>query len=141
MDEDLQLEREKSVNYWGAARVQLRWLAFHNTELDTKHLQILKSSFQKDCRRLDRRNHIPAIIDQQSLEHALRLSEISEGHLPKDSQHQIPELGFWAGYQLDCLHGRHRAEAAKLALAPSDKWWTVDLYSAGTKTLSLISTF
>ena len=134
MEKELQLEREKSASYWGTARVRLHWLTFQDTDLDTKQVQILKLSFQKDCRRLDIHNHIPAIIDQQSLQSAFRLSGIAEDYLPKDPQHQIPELGFWEGYQLRCLHGRHRVEAAKLALAPWDKWWTVDLYSAGTDT-------
>jgi len=48
-----------------------------------------------------------------------------------NAQHESPELGFWPGYQLECLHGRHRIQAAKQALLPPDKWWTVDLYLAG----------
>ena len=141
MDEGLQIECEKAHNYWGTARVRLQWLAFYGTEQDTKHIQVLKSSFQKDCRRLDLHNHIPAIIDQQDLQTALRISGIPEGHLPKGSQHQLPELGFWAGYRLECLHGRCRIEAAKLALAPSDKWWSVDLYSASMSSSFFVTTF
>lgn len=44
-----------------------------------------------------------------------------------------PELVFPAGYQVECLHGRHRIQAAKeLGL----DWWTVDLYLAGRLVLS-----
>ena len=77
------------------------------------------------------RNHIPAVINKQHLGSVLQISRILEGELPKNSQHKYLNLGFWAGYQLECLHRRHRIEAAKQALLPSDKWWTVDLYLAG----------
>ena len=48
-----------------------------------------------------------------------------------NAQHEFLELGFWPGYQLECLHGRYRIQAAKQALLPPDKWWTVDLYLSG----------
>ncbi|GFF59604.1 conserved hypothetical protein [Aspergillus lentulus] len=33
------------------------------------------------------------------------------------------------GYQLQCLYGKHRIEAAKDVLYPGDRWWTVYLYN------------
>jgi hypothetical protein len=36
-----------------------------------------------------------------------------------------------AGYQLECLHGRHRIQAGREFLSPRNKWWAVDLYLAG----------
>ena len=131
MEKDLQVETEKVTKYLGTARVQLQWLSFQHSKLKAKHVQVLKLSFEEDCRRLDARNHVPAIIDQQNLDSALQLSGVSRGQLFQCSQHQPLELSFWPGYQLECLHGRHRVQAAKLALAPSNKWWTVDLYLAG----------
>ena len=125
------LEKEKSIKYRGTARIQLEWLHFGEKQLDIKHVQDLQSRFQKDCRRLDARNHVPALIDEQHLVSALRVSGISEGVLLMNPQHDFPELGFWPGYRLECLHGRHRIQAAKHALLPPDKWWTVDLYLAG----------
>ena len=89
--------------------------------MNAKRIQILKLVLEKDCRRLDVRNRIPAVIDQQNLDIVLRLSGILQDQLYRDSQTQIPELGFWAGYQLEYLYGRYRAQAAKLALAPSNK--------------------
>lgn len=50
---------------------------------------------------------------------------------PTDQQGGLPGLGFWAGYELECLYGRHRAQAAKQALIPQDIWWTIDLYRSG----------
>jgi len=133
LGEESKLENEKVIKYMGTARIKLEWLHFQEGELDFKHIQELKSCFHKDCRRLDVRNHVLVIIDQQHLDAALRLSGISEAGLPKSSRYEFPELGFWNGYRLICLHGRQRIEAAKLALSPpSNKWWPVDLYLAGT---------
>jgi len=122
MENDSRLENEKAFKYLGTARVQLKWLSFQNNELDAKHVQVLKSSFQRDCRRLDVRNHIPAVIDQQNFGSALQLSGIPESQFLQSSHHQLLKLDFWEGYQLECLHGRHKIQAAKLALAPSNKW-------------------
>lgn len=131
LDKELTLEKEKSIKYKGTARIKLEWLHFEEKLLDIKHVQDLQSRFQKDCRRLDTRNHVPAIIDEQDLACALRVSGILSEMLPINAQHEFPELSFWPGYQLECLHGRHRIQAAKQALLPSDKWWTVDIYLAG----------
>lgn len=131
LETELTLEKEKSIKYKGTARVKLEWLHFKEKQLDIKIVQDLESRFLKDCRRLNTQNHVPAIINEQQLDCALRISGIAAGVLPINAQHEFPELGFWPGYQLECLHGRHRIQAAKQALLPSDKWWTVDLYLAG----------
>ncbi|KAL5331286.1 hypothetical protein ACEPPN_000816 [Leptodophora sp. 'Broadleaf-Isolate-01'] len=39
-----------------------------------------------------------------------------------------PMLKFPTSCQLECLHGRHRIEAAREFLLPTDRWWVVDLY-------------
>ena len=124
------LEKEKSIKYKRTARIKLGWLHFKKKQLDIKHVQDLQSRFRKDCRRLDTRNHVSVIIDEQDLDCALRVFGISTGVLPINAQHEFPELSFWLGYQLECLHERHRIQAAKQTLLPSDKWWAVDLYLA-----------
>lgn len=131
LEEESNLAKEKATKFNGTARIRLEWLYFRGNQLDDRHVQDLQSRFQKECRRLDARNHIPAIIDQKHLDSALRVSGIPEGVLPINSQNRFPELGFWTGYELECLHGRHRIQAAKQALLPPDMWWTVDLYRAG----------
>ena len=124
------LEAEKQVKYRGTARVRLERLLFKESrELDRKNVERLKANFRKDCRRLDTRNHIPALIDQQLLDAAIRASEISAEMLM--SNPRFPELNFPAGYYLECLHGRHRIQAGKETLPGRDQWWTVDLYLTG----------
>jgi Protein of unknown function (DUF3723) len=133
-EEELRLEGEKRVKYKGTARIGLEWLHFQRnepSEPDDKNIERLKSIFKNDCRRLELRNHIPAIIDQQDLDVALLDSRILSAELLSTPQDGYPELVFPAGYRLECLHGRQRIQAAKRALLLGDKWWTVDLYLAG----------
>lgn len=123
-------EVEKQVKYRSTARVQLERLQFKESrELDKKNLERLKANFRKDCRRLDRRNHIPALIDQQLLDAAIRASGISAEMLM--SNQGFPEMNLPAGYNLECLHGRHRIQAGKETLSGRDQWWTVNFYLAG----------
>ena len=130
--QELSLESERASRYLGTARIELKWLHIDVTEVSRKHVQTLKLRFAKDCCRLDPRNHIPAIIDRVDYDSALRISNLSDDLLRKNSNGNYPDLTFWPAFKLECLHGRHRIEAAKLALLPSDRWWTVDLYHAGT---------
>ncbi len=136
-EEESKIEIEKRIKYKGTARIRLKWLHFQwnrPRELDGKNVERLKAVFQKDCRRLDEHNHIPAVIDQQSLDAAEELSGVPARQLGKYPQGGYPELVFPAGYQVECLHGRHRIQAAKeLGL----EWWTVDLYLAGGLILSV----
>jgi len=129
-EEDIRLDAEKRVKYKGTARIKLKWLHFQwdePRELDTKNVERLKSTFSKDCRRLDIHNHVPAVINQKDLDTALNESGISAENLLGNS---YPELVFPADYRLECLHGRHRIQAGKEVLRREDKWWTVDLYLA-----------
>ena len=130
-EDESKIEAEKRIKYKGTARIRLKWLHFQwnrPRELDDKNVERLKADFRKDCRRLDEHNHIPAVIDQQSLDAAEELSGTPAWRMGKYPQGGYPELVFPAGYRVECLHGRHRIQAAKeLRL----EWWTVDLYLAG----------
>ncbi|KAL5345257.1 hypothetical protein ACLOAV_009627 [Pseudogymnoascus australis] len=53
---------------------------------------------------------------------------------PPNESSQYPELVFPRGFQLECLHGRHRIQAGREFLSPRDKWWTVDLYLSDLNT-------
>ena len=133
-EEELRLEAEKSAQYRGTARIRLQWLHFRWNEPgepDRENVERLKKAFMKDCRRLDARNHIPAIISQGDLDDAIRASGLSSGALLSNRNNGYPELVFPPGYRLEFLHGRHRILAAKEALHLFDKWWTVDLYLSG----------
>ena len=121
------LESERASRFLGIARIELKWLHFALTEVDSKQVQRLRIRFSKDCCRLDPGNHIPAIIDQGDLKSALLVSNLPD-RLPKTLRADYPQLTFWPDYRLECLHGRHRLEAAKLALSSQDRWWIVDLY-------------
>lgn len=133
-NEEFRLETQKKVKYKGTARIKLEWLHFHEIELrdlDIKNVERLKSVFRKECRRLDINHHIPALIDQQQLDASILASGVLPATLLSYPPNSYPELVFPAGYQLNCLHGRHRIQAGKEVLPRGDKWWTVDLYLAG----------
>ena len=92
------------------------------------NIERLKAIFRKECLRLDASNHVPAVIEEQAFLAAIRFAGISAGQQTEYSSGGYPELVFPAGYQLECLHGQDRIQAAKeLRL----EWWAVDLYLAG----------
>ena len=61
----------------------------------------------------------------------MRASEVSAEHLLSNPDNDPPALRLPARHQLTCLHGRHRIQAARETLPPTEAWWTVDLYLAG----------
>jgi hypothetical protein len=81
-----------------------------------------------------------AIIDQEYLDAAMHQSGIAADDMltndEADKPPEYPELLFPQGFQLECLHGRHRIQAAREFLSPKDKWWTVDLYLSGKPKVS-----
>ncbi len=86
------------------------------------NVERLKSIFRKECRRLDIHNHICAVVDQQHLDAAILISEISAKALLTKSKSEYPKLVFPIDYQLKCLHGRHRIQAEKEVLPSANKW-------------------
>lgn len=134
--EDSKLEDERRRTFQGSARISLDVLHFQrhkHRDLDEKHVEYLKACFQKDrCRRLEVRNHIEAEIDQQILNDALHNSAVT-AHELLTNQSCYPTLRFPSGFQLECLHGQHRIQAAREFLPPADKWWTVDLYTSSRR--------
>lgn len=103
-------------------------------ELNRKNVERLKEVFRTDnVRRLEPRNHIPAVVDQSDLDDAIQTSEISAERLLSNPDNDPPVLTFPTGYRLTCLHGRHRVQAGRETLPPTDAWWTVDLYLAGMR--------
>lgn len=133
--QELRLAAEGSVKYKGTACVRLDVLHFRwnePRELSRKNVDRLKNIFRLEgVHRLNPVNHIPAIIGQAHLDDVVNASEISAVRLLSNPDSDPPVLEFPAGYRLACLHGRHRVQAGRETLVPTDAWWTVDLYLAG----------
>ncbi|KAE8399105.1 hypothetical protein BDV37DRAFT_290494 [Aspergillus pseudonomiae] len=70
---------------------------------------------------------LPRDLDSRNLD---RISEVTAGALITKSAECLPSLRFLLG-KLRGLHGRHRAQAGSMVLAPIDRWWAVDLYFDG----------
>ena len=51
--------------------------------------------------------------------------------LTNDEDPDYPLFEFPTGFQIECLHGQYRIDAAREFLDPGDDWWTVDLYLSG----------
>ena len=133
-DREEKLAAEGRGKYKGTARVPLEVLHFpwaQPREPNQKSVDTLKRCFEKgQCDRVTR-NHVPAVIDQSDLDEVLRSSNASAKRLLNNEGSPHPKLTFPAGYQLCCLHGRQRIQAAREVLPPRERWWTVDLYLAG----------
>ncbi len=148
-DEESRLEAKKELKYKETTRVRLKWLHFRWNEsekLDDTNVKRLKSIFRKECRWLDIHNHICAVVDQQHLNAAILISEISVKALLTKSKSEYSKLVFSIDYQLKCLHEQHRIQAGKKVLSSANKWWTVNLYLADmmklfSKSTLLISIF
>jgi hypothetical protein len=125
------LAAEKSAKSRGSASIKLEALDFQR-DSDERNTRRLKNLFRKGGHhRLDSRNHVLAVIDTQSLENALRDSNVSADMLLDNSQGSYRELNFPPGFKLRCLHGLDRAQAAAQSLPPHDRRWVVDLFVEG----------
>jgi hypothetical protein len=76
-------------------------------------------------------NRIPAIIEDTILQTGLEQLAINTDAFKALSNSNPPTLDLGRDVKLECLHGQHRILAAKEFLAPSKRWWVVDLYSTG----------
>ncbi len=132
-DTERQLTAERLFKYQGTAKIDLNQISLQplmSREIDQKNVDRLHNIFAKDgCQRFDIRNHVTAVVSRRHLERACRGAGLTPEEL-KTYQQEYPRLSF-RGHQVQCLHGQHRLTAAEETLAPSDRWWTVDLYLDG----------
>src|SRR5437773_7840139 len=127
------IAEDRGKYYRGTAIVRFEYLHFGSQcprELDRENVESLKDTFMKQgCLRLEPKHHIPALIDQQALDLAIKSSRaVSLDTLLNNPKAVPPELKMPPNYSLECIQGLHWVEAGKEILPPKDKWWTVDLY-------------
>ena len=132
---ECKLQAERCVKYKGTARIRLEHMHFEwneTRELNRKNVERLKDVFRtENTRRLEPRNHIPAVVDQAELDIALQISKFSAETLLSNPDAEPPALRFPKHHRITCLHGRHRVQAAQETLPPTDAWWVVDFYLKG----------
>ena len=130
------LNAERCVHFRGTARVKLEQLEFkwsEARELSRENVDRLKEIFRTESvRRLEPRNHIPAVVDHSHLDAALKASDVAGEILLNNPESGPPELQFPPRYRVTCLHGGHRIQAAREFLPAVDAWWTVDFYLKGS---------
>lgn len=126
----------KQTHYRGTAKIRFRHLTFDTAQLvgartlDKKNILRLVRIFELEgCTRLEPEHYVPAVIKEADLDRAIARSHVTRGRL-FDCTSVPPVLDFEDGCVLECLHGRHRLEAAQAYFeSPADMWWTVDLYA------------
>ncbi|KAI9799076.1 MAG: hypothetical protein M1833_004270 [Piccolia ochrophora] len=131
---ELGIRQGKQTCFRGSAKVKLKHIHFEEDhvpgarQLDVKNVARLKKVFELEgCMRLDEEHHVPAVIEESVLSHALNGRDSPTTLLGLT---EPPQLSFPAEIRLRCLHGKHRIHAAKEHLLPGDQWWVVDLYVA-----------
>jgi hypothetical protein len=134
--QERRLATEWSLKYKGSASIKIEVLHFpyeESREQNEKETERLKNLFQRQeaVDRLDLRNLVPAVIDEQQLVAAMAASGVSAESMFADPRDSNPKLDFPAGFRLACLHGRHRVLAGAKTLPLGNKRWTVDLYLDG----------
>ena len=133
----MEIQQEKKAAFRGRAKVAISNLRFedayvHGTRpLDSSNIDRLEKIFELEgCLRLDPDHYVPAIINRDTFEKALRNSGLQH-----DLLNTSPDEPKWLNLDpqsyLTCLHGRHRLAAARRFLDPSERWWVVDIYSDG----------
>ena len=133
-DAELQLMTERCLKYQGTAKIELNRISCHPSaarQLDLKNVERLCEVLRKDgCHRLDVQNHITAVVTRRHLKRARRAARVTAEALLTNPPDKHPFLPFSSG-EVQCLHGQHRLKAAEEVLAPSERWWAVDIYLDG----------
>lgn len=131
---ELRQASERRLKYQGVARVKISDIQFTDPQkdfVDQKNIQRLCKIFRKArCQRFELVNYVPAMVSRQALAEAIQNAGISARSLLLSTGMDIPMLSFPRG-QLIGLHGRHRLYAGAKVLAPTERWWTVDIYLDG----------
>ncbi len=86
--QEVELEAERRKKFRGTVRIRLEYLEFPRSE-SNKNIERLKLYIEyKGYYRLESRYYVPAVIDQQVLDDAIRASNTYYAVLLSDSQSQ-----------------------------------------------------
>lgn len=127
---------EKKRHFLGTARVPIDKLSFEGSSarvLDEKNVERLVSIYKLTaCQQLKPSNHIPGILPPEAFSRFVGSIATVQNPLRSDEPSGWPMLIVSEEQQIQCLHGRHRVEAARRCLGRRDQWWVVDFYSTGS---------
>ncbi|CZR64890.1 uncharacterized protein PAC_14790 [Phialocephala subalpina] len=126
----------------GIVKVKLSTLSFlGGREIDPQITTNLIKIFTYNSRGCDRNtegNYIPAILNLADLQTILYVNGLAREHLNRTiydkSYRPLIHLG---QAQLNCLHGKHRIEAAKSILSHEEDWWIVKLFCFNSDSMFL----
>lgn len=121
--------------FHGYAKVELKHLEFRFSlfgmrVFDPSNSKALREKFENDeCARREPQNFIGAVVNNDLLEQIIAESDTNPSILKDETA--LPWLSFPEETRILCLYGKHRVEAAKHALLPGDRWWSLAFYSEG----------
>jgi hypothetical protein len=131
------IEQERQKCFYGSAKVDIGVLHFDRSsprEIDDRNFQRLLCSFElTGCFQFDPQHHLPAVIQESTFRTAVASAASSADAVLSRDPSQWPTLSFSTGFELQCLRGKHRIEAAKQYLPGSTRWWVIDFYSEGKR--------
>jgi hypothetical protein len=129
------LESERQRKFLGSARVPIDNIRFEPSSQrrqDHDDAKRLLDSFELGgCLRIGAEYHLPAVIDKDYFEQLLAHVEAEVESVSSKDPNEWPKLELPAGYQIECLHGKHRIQAGIEYLWKNDRWWVADFYSLG----------
>lgn len=131
---DERVARDTASNFVGTARIWIKHLKFPNPsrQIDRKIITQLKRDFDGEgCNPEKLSNRIPAIIPAPVFQTVLSILHTNAETFKIISKDRPLHLSLGHDVILECLHGQHRVLAAREHLAPSRRWWIVDLYNTG----------
>ena len=133
-ENELLQAKERQLKYYGTAQVKISDIKFNGPEsksLDQKNVDQLCNIFRKTrCQQFEIANYVPSIMSRQALEEAIQNAGISARSLLSCTARDMPMLSFSKG-QFTSLHSHHRLCAGAKVLAPTKRWWTMDIYLNG----------
>jgi len=129
MDTESLFSKERSLKYFGIARVEIKQLDF--SAPTDQALRSHKRRKNKDLRkiRLLPEHYVAAIISSTLLDEELQKSNLTQAILRESLGDLQPLLKL--STPLQCLYGYHILRAATEFLTADDQWWMVELYSSG----------
>jgi hypothetical protein len=135
LDTDQVINREKKRTFCGSFTVSLDKLRPEDNIRTPRQLSeagviaLLGRYKAEGCLRREAENYVPALISSSDLPSNHFHAHTTSNAVGRQSD-DLPVL--CPDRPLVYLQGKHRLEAARRFLSPSEEWWIVNLYSDGT---------
>lgn len=113
----------------GVARIRLDSLAFSNPDpISQQNLRRLCRIFKNfRCLHQLPEHRILVLLSERQFDAALAILRITPEQFQTPLENHEYELVSPLAEPFRCLHGKHRVEAGRQVLQPSDQWWSANV--------------